>query len=78
MPTKQTDSGAAAGYESEPRAMADTLCGSMDSIDQAGEADEDRDEYIAESFLLGAGGGRLDAPEHRSATADDWRHRWEG
>lgn len=46
MPTKQTDSGAAAGYQSEPWAMGDRFCG-----------------LIAESFLLVAAGGRLDAPE---------------
>ena len=78
MPTKKTDSGSAIGYQAEPWAMADTLCGSMDSIDEAGEAAEDRDEYIAESCLLGAGGGRLDAPEDRSAPAYHWRDRWEG
>jgi len=44
--TKQTDSGATTGYRSEPWAMADSLCGSMDSTEEAGEAAQDRDEYL--------------------------------
>ena len=57
--------------------MAEKLCGSMDSTDEAGEAAEDRDAYPPANCPLGAGRGRRTRRKHRNPATDRGRDRWE-